>query len=378
MTYSNRRNLTRVLATASVGFTLGAAAYMGWGAQNRPVANKTTLQNNNAKTKTDASNQHTHNVRLKNTKADNYYKNHKELPQPNIMHAVLPTTMDRRDLLQNDNNNATSASNKILVIGDVHGCFDEMLELHAKAVVENNHQEFEFVILVGDMSNKGPHSAKVLRWVRTHPTWFSVRGNHDDSALAAALGDKKRRKNKKYRWVVESELTRGEQQSDNGDEATLSDEDVAWLSELPYSITIPGSYLGDKKVNTIIVHGGLIPDQELKQQEITTMTTMREVLPVCTKDGQVSNLVYHERRKHNAAQLHDTIQCNIPLPWASVWKGPQKVIFGHDAKRGLQLYQPWAIGLDTGAVYGKAMTAVMLPEEKLVSIQTKEYEKPGK
>lgn len=275
------------------------------------------------------------------TEADRYFQRWREIPPPPRAHEDL-----RRLLAAEEEEDSKRVRRddrrRVLVVGDVHGCLDELIGLVRKATDERNGgREFAAIVLVGDLVNKGPSSARVVSHVRTRPRWFSVRGNHDNGALAAALGDERRLAKPTYRWVVSTAS------DDDNDDDHLSDEDVDFLSRLPYTITIPKETLSSpssaergRERDVIVVHAGLDPVVELERQDIKTMVTLRDLK---TADGGESKA------------------------WAKVWEGPELVVFGHDAKRGLQI-EPHALGLDTGCVYGKKLTGVILPERELVSV----------
>ncbi|KAL7448491.1 hypothetical protein ACHAWC_000667, partial [Mediolabrus comicus] len=293
------------------------------------------------------------------TKADEYFEKHSKVPLPRIIHDNLDSMLQRQmqqlgvERRQDDTHEeerSASSSKKILIIGDVHGCLSELKLLIEKATHEcNNSQNFFAIILVGDLVNKGPFSAEVIQYVRSQQqekrNLFAVRGNHDDAALAAALGDEERAQKPRYNWTKQ-----------------LSDEDVEWMADLPYTITIPSSYLqSDDNRDTndankqaehdvIVVHAGLLPNVSLSDQRPKLMTTIRNISHLDTSDGSDGN----EERIENIAV-------------AKAWKGPEFVIFGHDARRGLQ-QEEYAIGLDTGCVYGKQLTGIILPERHLVSV----------
>jgi bis(5'-nucleosyl)-tetraphosphatase (symmetrical) len=292
------------------------------------------------------------------TTCDLYFQKYGKIPLPKTIHSDLPTLSEKETITVTSN--IAGEPSGILVIGDVHGCYEEMLLLHEKAMAENGNRPFSFVILVGDLCNKGPDSVKVIRHVRTHhPTWVAIRGNHDDIALAAALGDEARRQKPTFRWIFR----------ENGNEG-LSDEDLLWLAELPYTIRIPSSLYGDSngEEDTMIVHAGLIPNMPLEEQTITTMVSLRDVCEKLDSPGEYFD--------HGAKGTElEAGQYGGPEPWAHAWTGPFHIVFGHDAKRGLQQY-PWATGLDTGCCYGKQLTALIIPGRKLVSVDALKVHSP--
>jgi hypothetical protein len=302
-----------------------------------------------------------------NTNVDLYFQEHHTVPMPTRAHVSLDNVLEADNQLETRNGQMDDqTSERILIVGDVHGCLNELKALVAKASTWNNSDKaFKAVILVGDLCNKGPHSSDVIRFVRQQKNWFSVRGNHDNAALTAALGDKKRSSKKSYGWIK-----------------NLSDEDVTWMSQLPYTITIP-KYMLNKdgsnassslsshtySDNVIVVHAGFVPGVALEEQEVQTMTTIREVVEV---EVEVNSI---ESPEHHYTYFDKHQSEGKPLAWAQVWNGPELVIFGHDAKRGLQ-NEKYAIGLDSGACYGKRLTGIILPDRRLVSVESEKIHAP--
>jgi len=211
-----------------------------------------------------------------------------------------------------------------IIIGDIHGCLDELERL--LRLVKAGHDDV--LISVGDLVAKGPDSAGVVALARERGMQ-TVRGNHDEAVLRyrrAALANREPPPLKrKHRAVAES----------------LREEDWQYLEQTPLSLRL-------SEFNVCVVHAGMVPGVPLEQQRPEDLLTMRSL----RSDGTASS------------NLEDGPR------WATLWEGPERIIFGHDALTGLQI-ERFATGLDTGCVYGGALTAVVLPERRVVSVDAK-------
>jgi len=217
---------------------------------------------------------------------------------------------------------------RTLVVGDIHGCFHELLELLAKM---NWRPSIDQVVLAGDMVGKGPDVKSVLKFAR-YNHFLAVKGNFEVAWLY---------------WHEDPEKHR--LPSVDAAQATQLDAaDWAWLASLPLYVRLPS-------FGVAVVHAGCVPGVPLEKQESHVLTHLRCLAP----DG----------RPLEAFIGNDRL-------WAKHWNGPEYLIFGHDAVRGLQ-QERMALGLDTGAVYGNHLSAVELPSRAIVSVKARRmYSQP--
>ena len=314
--------------------------------------------------------------------AERYYETHGALPLPETIHATLKLEAGTSKAKTKSKN---AEAKNVLIIGDIHGCYDELMLLHEKAVQANGGKPFRAIISVGDLTAKGPNSAEVIRHFHRNSeanggNWYAVRGNNDDGTLKAVLKDSVRMHQAKYGFVKDLN----------------DDDDVQYMAELPYTITIPASILEqdandrstkddvDKDAlynldvrDTIIVHAGFVTGKPLAEQDIPTMIVIRGLQKKESADGPWEFYSFTRAKVLGPDAVPKPVVG--PTLWAKTWKGPERVIFGHDAPIGLQRYGgDWALGIDTGAVYGGNLTGLILPRGELVQVEAMaEHENVG-
>lgn len=212
----------------------------------------------------------------------------------------------------------------LIIVGDIHGCLEEFDNLLKEV---NFRQGTDVLVHVGDLVNKGKDSKGVVtRCIEIGA--IGVMGNHDDTLLEC------------YKQQLKTPFTKEDLRDPVKRVAKyLGAKCAAYLESLPHVLRIP-------QYNLIVVHAGINPYLRLEEQIPDDLVTMRRIMA----DGR--------------AVAKGSIDGTM---WAKVWAGPETIVFGHDAKTGLQ-EEPFALGLDTGCVYGRELTAVVYPGRKLVAV----------
>ncbi|KAG8344276.1 Calcineurin like phosphoesterase superfamily domain [Trypanosoma vivax] len=230
---------------------------------------------------------------------------------------------------------------RVIIVGDIHGCRAQLEELLRTVSFS---RETDTLVAVGDLVNKGPDSFGVVRLLR-HLGAYSVLGNHDCMLMN----------------VAEMLKTHRPPADVSGYEllfslaASIPPDVMLYLKELPHILRIPA-------YNLIVVHAGLHPQRPLEKQLVEEVTTMRNFIEKGKRSG--------ERGVTGAeVTLTTSNETDSGVPWASLWRGPEMVVYGHDARRGLQTkFMPHALGLDSGCAGGGQLSAVVFPGGNIVSV----------
>lgn len=125
---------------------------------------------------------------------------------------------------------------RIYVVGDVHGCIDELERLFDQLDIGSD----DAVVFVGDLVRKGPDSQQVVERVRTAPNCVSVRGNNEQKVL------------------------------DGRADIELDQAQRDYLETLPLAITVADS---------LVVHGGIDPRKSFREQTEADLLECRSIAP---------------------------------------------------------------------------------------------------
>ncbi|MBL0687029.1 MAG: hypothetical protein JJV95_06985 [Sulfurospirillum sp.] len=207
---------------------------------------------------------------------------------------------------------------RLIIYGDVHGCYNELKKLRKKIDPKKNSIE----VCVGDIITKGEDSIKVLDYLIKHNI-KSVLGNHEDRLLQHLNHKKSNKKNP-------ISLNKNEQDIiDN-----LSSKHIKYLKKLPI-------YL--KYKNIVILHGGILNNMNLKK---LTKHNIKKILTL-----------KHLNKKS--------------LFWADKYNGNQGfIVYGHQRLEKIKKGK-YSLGIDTGCVNGNKLTAAIFKNPSVKTYRIK-------
>jgi serine/threonine protein phosphatase 1 len=212
-------------------------------------------------------------------------------------------------------------SDRLFIIGDIHGCLDPLKRMMDKI---DWRPEEDGLIFLGDYIDRGLDSKGVVDYImeisNSSPLVQCLMGNHENILLDfLSSGDPRL-------LLLNGGITTLEsyQVEERGEEeALIPPEHVAFFEDLFLYIELDDYY---------VVHAGFRPGVEIEKQATEDLIWIRE--PFIFSD-------------------HDF---------------GKKVIFGH-TPLSEPLVMDNKIGLDTGAVYGNKLTCLELPRMKFYSVE---------
>lgn len=241
------------------------------------------------------------------------------------------------------------------IIGDVHGCFDELaalldrlgyriepFEVGSECLIRARHPEGRKAIFVGDITDRGPRNVDSLRLVAgicEQGNALCVMGNHDFKLSKWLRGRKVQLTHGLDLTVAELERT----------SAAFRRRILAFLGTMRSHYWLAGGRL-------VVAHAGLKEDMHGRASR---------ALRAFSLFGETTG----ETDKHGLP---------VRLEWARGYRGRAEVVFGHTPVAKAEWLNR-TLCIDTGCAIGGELTAFRWPERELVTVPAvRQYAIPAK
>ncbi len=222
---------------------------------------------------------------------------------------------------------------RFAIIGDVHGCYEELTELIEKLKV-NDGNPTRILVFVGDLVDRGPKPVEVLQLVMNlvkQGRGYSVKGNHDE---------------KLFRWLSGKNVQLWHGLDYTTQELKKQPEQFRnyvkqFILDLPFQLILDND-------SVLVAHAGL--NERLQK---TDSDAMRSFALYGDTTGKLDNLGLPVR-----------------LNWAEKYQGRRLVVYGHTPVTEPR-WENNTVNIDTGCAFGGKLTALLYPEKEMIQVSAK-------
>ncbi len=257
---------------------------------------------------------------------------------------VAGVTVERQPLW----NNRRTDHGPFDIVGDVHGCGDELETLlQTLGYVRNElgafaHPGGRKALFVGDLVDRGPRVPDVLRIVMAMVeagTALAVPGNHD-----LKLVKKLRGRDVQVKHGLAESLAQLEAETPE-----FRDKATEFLDKLVSHYVLDGGRL-------VVAHAGMKEEMQGRGS------------------GKVRDFALYGETTGETDEFGLPVRYN----WAAEYRGPAHVVYGHTPVPSAEWLNR-TINIDTGCVFGGKLSALRWPEKELVSVPAaRVYSEPAR
>ncbi|XKE93793.1 bis(5'-nucleosyl)-tetraphosphatase PrpE [Metaplanococcus flavidus] len=239
---------------------------------------------------------------------------------------------------------------KFDIIGDIHGCYDELMDLLEKLGYRFDdgihiHPDGRMPAFVGDAMDRGPDSLKVMELLFARQDRGILHyspGNHCNKLYRFMKGNQ-------VQLAHGLEITIADWQSmPKKEQQNFRERYIRFYEELPQYLVL--------RDDLIVAHAGL-------KQEMIGVPVNRKIA-VFTLYGDITGKLHADGRP-------------VRRDWAKSYQGGPWIVYGHTPTEEPYLINKTA-NIDTGCVFGGSLTAFRFPEKELVAVPSSQPYQPDR